>query len=111
MAGAHDLERCWQGFTVAALALTTGAPVSVWLASDAVWLAVPGRAEELSLPGAPPLADLRDAILAGGTLTACTQCLGRRDLGTADLLAGVRQAGAAAFVEEILVPGAQALTY
>jgi predicted peroxiredoxin len=111
LAGASDPERCWQGFTVATMAVAAGAQVSMWLASDAVWLAVPGQAERLSLPQAPPLVELVDAVRTGAMLTACTQCLTRRDIAPADLLPGVRVAGAAAFVAEILQPDTQALTY
>lgn len=106
-----DPEPCSQAFTVAATALAAGARVSVWLTGDATTLATPGRAERAHLPLAAPLADLRDAVLAGGTLTVCTQCAARRGLTDADLLPGVRIAGAAAFVEEVLADGAQALVY
>ena len=106
-----DPEPCSQAFTVAATALAAGADVSLWLTGDATLLAVPGRAEGFVLPHAAPLADLRDAVLAAGTLTVCTQCAARRELTTADLLPGVRVAGAAAFVEEVLAEGAQALVY
>src|SRR6187401_1890549 len=57
-AGADDPERCNQGFTVAATAVTAGADVSLWLTGDAAWLGVPGRAEAFALPHAQPLADL-----------------------------------------------------
>lgn len=100
-----------QAFNVAVAALAAGASVSVWLASDAVRLALPGHAESVELPHAVPLAQLRDAILAEGELTVCSQCAVRRNLTTADFLPGVRIAGAAAFVEEILADGAQALVY
>ncbi len=106
-----DPEPCSQAFTVAATALASGAAVSVWLTGDATTIAQAGRAEELLLPHAVPLAELRDAILAEGTLTVCTQCAARRGLTQADLLAGVRLAGAASFVDEILAEGAQALVY
>lgn len=106
-----DPEPCSQAFTVAATALAGGAAVSVWLTGDASFLATPGRAEQVSLPHAARLADLRDAILQGGRLTVCTQCAARRDLGPDDLLAEVRIAGAASFVEEILAEGVQALVY
>lgn len=106
-----DPEPCSQAFTVAATALAAGADVSVWLTGDATYLATPGRAEAFALPLAAPLAELRDAILADGRLTVCTQCAARRDLNQADLLPGVRLAGAATFVDEILVEGAQALVY
>jgi predicted peroxiredoxin len=110
-AGAEAPERCAQAFTVAATALAAGSAVSLWLTGDAVWFAVPGRAETFELPHSAPLADLRDAILAGGSLTVCTQCAARRDLGADDLLPGVRIAGSASFVAEALAPAAQALVY
>jgi predicted peroxiredoxin len=104
-------ERCSQAFTVAATALAAGATVSLWLTGEAVWLAVPGRAEAFALPHSAPLADLRDAVLGAGTLTVCTQCAARRQLGPDDLLPGVRIAGSASFVDEALGDGVQALVY
>ena len=83
----------------------------MWLTGDAVWFAVPGKAEALELPHAAPMADLRDAIIAAGTLTVCTQCATRRGIEQEDLIEGTRIAGAAAFVEEALADGAQALVY
>lgn len=109
--GADEPERCNQGFTVAAAAAVSGVPVSLWLTGEAAWLAVPGRAAGLDLPLATPLADLLDAILAGGRVTVCAQCAARRSLTEDDLLAGVRIAGAPVFVEEALADGAQALVY
>jgi len=108
-AGADAPERCAQAFTVAATAVASGANVSLWLTGEASWFAVAGRAEEFVLPHSAPLADLRDAVLAGGTLTVCTQCATRR--GIADVLPGVRIAGATAFVDEVLADGVQALVY
>ncbi|MDP9821770.1 DsrE family protein [Nocardioides massiliensis] len=110
-AGAEDAERCNQAFTVAASAVAAGASVSLWLTGEAAWFGVPGKAEEFSLPLATPLADLRDVVLAGGTLTVCTQCAERRGIGADDVLDGVRIAGAASFAEEILDDGVQALVY
>ena len=110
-AGADEPERCNQAFTVAATAAAAGAQVSLWLTGEAVWLAVPGRAEEFSLPHSAPLADLRDSVLAAGTLTVCTQCAARRSLTQDELVLGARIAGAATFVEEALAEGAQALVY
>lgn len=109
--GAEAAERCNQGFTVAAAALAAGAEVSLWLTGEAAWLAVPGRAEEFALELAPPLASLRDAVLAAGRLTVCSQCAARRGLSEADLVPGARIAGAAAYAEEILRPDVQALVY
>lgn len=109
--GVEAPERVSQAFTVAATAVASGAPVSLWLTGEATWLAVPGRAEEFDLPYAAPLASLRDAVVAGGRLTVCSQCAARRDLTEDALLEGVAIRGAAAFVEEVLAPGAQALVY
>jgi predicted peroxiredoxin len=109
--GAEAPERCAQAFTVASTALAAGASVSLWLTGEAVWFAVAGRAEEFALPHSAPLADLRDAIIAGGRLTVCTQCAARRELTQEHLLPGVRIAGSASFVDEILRDGAQALVY
>ncbi len=110
-AGAEEPERANQAFTVAATAVASGATVSLWLTGDAVWFAVPGRAESFTLPHAAPLRDLLAAVLAGGTLTACTQCVKRRDLTESDLLPGTRIAGAPAFTEEILTDDVQAIVY
>jgi predicted peroxiredoxin len=110
-AGADDPERCSQAFTVAATALASGAPVSLWLTGEAAWLGVPGRAEAFELPHSAPLSELRDAILAGGTLTVCTQCAARRGIAESDLVAGARIAGSASFVAEILEQDVQAIVY
>ena len=109
--GLEAPERLSQAFTVAATALASGVPVSLWLTGEASWLAVPGRAETFELPYAAGLADLRDAVFADGRLTVCTQCAARRGLTQDDLIAGAVIRGAAAFVEEIMTPGAQALVY
>jgi predicted peroxiredoxin len=110
-AGDEAPERCAQAFTVSAVAAASGVPVSLWLTGEASWFAVPGRAEGFGLPHSAPLHELRDAVLGAGTLTLCTQCAARRDLGPDDVLPGVRLAGAAVFVSEALEDGAQALVY
>jgi predicted peroxiredoxin len=110
-AGTEAPERLSQAFTVAATAVASGVDVSLWLTGEASWMAVPGRAEAFELPYAARLADLRDAVLAEGRLTVCTQCAARRELTEADLLEGIVIRGAAAFVEEVMASGAQALVY
>ena len=111
MAGSDDPERCAQAFTVASTALASGAEVSLWLTGEAAWFAIPGKCEELELPHSAKLADLRDAILAGGKITLCTQCAVRRGINDGDQIPGIVIAGAASFVEEIMQPGVQALVY
>jgi predicted peroxiredoxin len=110
-AGADEPERCAQAFTVAATAAASGARVSLWLTGEAAWFGVPGRAESFELPHSAPLAELRDTVLALGTMTVCTQCAERRGIQPVDLIDGARIAGSASFVDEILQPAVQALVY
>lgn len=110
-AGAEEAERANQAFTVASMAVAAGSQVSLWLTGEAVWFAVPGRAEELDLPLATPLSQLRDLVLDSGRITACSQCTARRSIDVDQLVAGAEIRGAAAFTEEILAEGVQALVY
>jgi len=110
-AGADAPERCNQAFTVAAAAVASGVPVSLWLTGESAWFALPGRAKDFELPHATPLNELLDAVLAGGRVTLCTQCAARRDITVDDVIDGIRIAGAPTFVEEVLAEGAQALVY
>ena len=93
------------------MGVAAGAEVSLWLTGEAAWFATPGRAEEFSLPLATPLADLLASVLAAGTVTLCTQCAARRSIEAGDTIDGVRIAGAAVFVEEVLGDDVQALVY
>ena len=110
-AGKDDPERCNQAFTVAATAAASGIPISLWLTGEAAWFALPGRAEDFSLPEAAPLADLLGGVLAAGTVTLCTQCAARRNIVEQDVIRGVRIAGATTFVAEITAEATQALVY
>ncbi|MDP9432646.1 MAG: DsrE family protein [Actinomycetota bacterium] len=110
-AGADAPERCSQAFTVAALGVGSGVPVSLWLTGESAWFALPGRAATFELAEAAPLQDLLDAVLAGGTVTLCSQCAARRSITAADVVPGMRIAGAQSFLGEVLADGAQALVY
>ena len=110
-AGSDAPERCSQAFTVAAVGVASGVPVSLWLTGESSWFALPGRAAEFELPHSAPLPDLLAAVLAGGTVTLCTQCAARRGITPDDVIEGVRIAGAAVFVEESLTDNTQALVY
>jgi predicted peroxiredoxin len=109
--GTEALERLNQAFTVAATALAADVEVSLWLTGDATRTMLPGGAEGVELPYAVPLADLRDTLLDGARVTVCAQCAARRGITEDDVLAGVAIRGAAAFVEEVMAPGARALVY
>lgn len=108
--GPERAETLVQAFTVAATAAASGVEVSVWLTAEASQFALPG-AEDVRLPHAAGLLELRDAILAAGTITLCTQCALRRGIGQEDVIPGIRIAGAATFVEEATDPDTTALVY
>lgn len=108
--GSDDPERCNQGLTVAATALTAGAEVSLWLTGEGTWLGVAGH-EAFQLPHAASPVGLVETVLASGRVTVCTQCAARRGITERDVWPGVRIAGAAAFVEEVLALDVQALVY
>jgi predicted peroxiredoxin len=110
-AGKDDPERCNQAFNVASTAVASGVTVSLWLAGESAWFALPGRAADFSLPHAAPLADLLAMVLADGMVTLCTQCAARRDITAADVIPGIRIAGSATFVAEIMADNVQALVY
>jgi predicted peroxiredoxin len=110
-AGADAPERCSQAFTVASTAAASGVDVSFWLTGESTWFALPERAKTFELPHAAPLPDLLELLLGAGRVTACTQCAARREIGPQDVLPGIRIAGAAVFVEEIMSDGAQAVVY
>lgn len=110
-AGVAAPELTNQAFTVAATAVAAGVDVSLWLTGDSAWLGVPGHASELELEHAAGLDDLLASVVEAGTVTVCTQCAARRGITQEDLVPGVRIAGSAVFVEEIMAPQTQALVY
>jgi predicted peroxiredoxin len=104
-------ERCNQALTVAAAAVVSGVPVSLWLTGEASWLALPDGCPDLALPHATPLPELLTTVLGAATVTLCSQCAARRNITADDVVSGIRIAGATTFVAEILADGAQALVY
>src|SRR6478752_205638 len=88
-AGSDSPERCAQAFTVASIAVASGADVELWLTGESAWFALPGRAAEFELAESAPLDQLLDAVLADGKVFLCTQCAARRGIGPSDLIDGV----------------------
>ena len=50
-------------------------------------------------------------MVALGTVTVCSQCAARRDITPQDVIAGIRIAGSATFVSEVVAEDVQALVY
>jgi predicted peroxiredoxin len=109
--GISEPEHVAQAFSVATTALASGVEVSFWLAGDAAWLALPGKAEEFRLEHSAPLHELLASLVAHATVTLCTQCAVRRNIKDGDQISGIRIAGSATFVEEIMQEQTQALVY
>ncbi|MFA5918417.1 MAG: DsrE family protein [Candidatus Nanopelagicaceae bacterium] len=109
--GSAEAERVAQAFSVASIALAAGVEVSLWLAGEASWFAIPGRAEEFSLPHSAPLHEMLSTLIESGAVTLCTQCAVRRNIQDGDQIKGIRIAGTATFVEEITREATQALVY
>lgn len=110
-AGTDSPERCAQAFSLAATAVASGIDVALWLSGEAAWFAVPGQAAEFALPFSPPLIDLLDAVVAGGRVFLCSQCAARRGIAADALLPGIEIAGMAAYLEQIMTDGTQAVVY
>src|ERR1700739_638535 len=110
-AGKDEPERSGQALNVAATALASGVAVSLWLTGEAAWVALPARAPGVVRAHSPPWGDLLDSVLAGGSVTLCTQCAARRGITEQDLIDGVRIAGAATFVAEVTADATTALVY
>ncbi|WP_370328323.1 DsrE family protein [Euzebya sp.] len=108
---ADDPERANLACNVASVAVASGLDVHLFLAVEGVRLAVPGVAEGIAVPEAPPLVDLLSAVYAAGTVTVCTPCATRRGIGPGDLRDGTAMGGSAGFVELATRPGATALVY
>jgi predicted peroxiredoxin len=101
--GGEAPARCGEAFTTSVAAASEGADVSFWLAGEASWFALPGRAEASELPTGLRLWELLTTLIDGSRVTLCKHCAARRDITPGALLPGVRMAGAPVFVEECLV--------
>ena len=106
-----DPERGHIACNVAAVAVSSGIEVNLFLAVEGVHLARPEIAEQLELADAPPVGDLLDLLYDQATVTVCTPCATRRGLTEADFRTGTKMAGSAQFVALATEPGAQALVY
>ncbi len=102
-------ERCSTGLAVAAAAVAAGVDVSLWLASDAVWLAAaPDLRPE---PIDPELDTLAAAVLGVAPVSVCARCADRRGITAEALQPGAEIAGATAYVAAVTRPDVQALVY
>lgn len=107
LADPGDTERVTVALTVGAAA-AAGGTVSLWLAGQCVWLAVPGQQQQ---PFDAEAIALFDDIAELGRVSVCSRCAARRGIEAGDLRPGARIRGAAEFAEEASADNAQVLVY
>lgn len=109
--GKDDAEKANLPFIIGNVAATADQDVTVFLTSDAVWLATKGYADDISFGGHPPVGEMMAAFVAnGGTIWTCGACTGPRDIAASDLVDGATIV-TAANLTEALVNGAQTVGF
>ncbi|GAC1353605.1 MAG: hypothetical protein NVS4B8_16340 [Herpetosiphon sp.] len=98
-------------FVVANAGVAAGQEVVIFLNVEAVRLATPGYADDVTAAGFKPLKELLTAFTDnGGKLWICPPCFQGRGLQPEHVVAGTTFAGGAAVVE-FLAQGAASLSY
>lgn len=101
--GIDDPERATIPFIAAATAAASGFQAVVVCTIEAVWLGLPGHAEQVESEGQPALADLlRQLTSAGGEVWLCSACTTKRGItGDQELVPGASIVGAATIVDAL----------
>ncbi len=105
----HELSSV--AFTIANGGMTAGLKVSVFLTSAGVDLVRRRALDTTQVAPLEPLAALvKDFLVRGGTLWACTPCVKARGYTQADLIEGVVITGASS-MHELIKDGAATLSF
>ncbi|MBO0677388.1 DsrE family protein [Mycolicibacterium sp. S2-37] len=92
--GLEDPERVTVAFLVALGAAESGRPTMMFLAKEAVRLAVAGVATGTACAGCPPLSDLIDRYQrAGGRYLVCPLCINAKKLDPGTFIPGAEPGG------------------
>ena len=106
--GLEDAEKV----TVALLVAVAGRPTLIFLAKEAVRLALAGTAVGVACEGCPPLPDLMKRYeAAGGQFYVCPICFDAKKLEKADLIAGAELQGTVPMWNWIGDEGATTFSY
>lgn len=109
--GKDNPEKANLPFIVGNVAATTDQDVTIFLTSDAVWLATKGYADDIEYGDHPPVGEMAAAFVDnGGTIWACGACTGPRDIEADQLIDGVKIV-TAANLTELLVDGVQTIGF
>jgi predicted peroxiredoxin len=105
----HELSSA--AFTIANGGMTAGLKVSVFLTSAGVDLVRKRALDSTHVPPLEPLRDLvKDFLVRGGTLWACTPCVKARGYTQEDLIEGTIITGASP-MHELIKQGAATLSF
>lgn len=109
--GADNPEKATLPFIVGNVSATADQDTVVFLTSDAVWLATPGHADDISFAEHPPVGKiLADFVANGGRVWACGACTGPRGITADDLVDGAAIV-TAANLAEALASGAATVAF
>jgi predicted peroxiredoxin len=98
--GLDDPECVLIGYLMAVEALRKEKQVVMWLTKDGVYLATPGYADTVEVPGAPSVLELhKEFIERGGRFFACPVCIKTHGLEGAELVQGAEVKGAPSVYE------------
>lgn len=110
--GLEDSEKVTVAFLVAVGAAESGRPALMFLAKEAVRLAVRGVATATACTGCPTLESLMDRyVAAGGTYLVCPICVDAKQLADQALIDGAVKGGTVQMWEWIGDEGATTFSY
>ena len=110
--GLEDPEQVTVAMLVAVGAAESGRPTAMFLAKEAVRLALDGVAVGTACEGCPPLASLFERYAAaGGRLFVCPICFNAKQLDKAGLIKGAELAGTIPLWDWIGDEGATTFSY
>lgn len=110
--GLEDPEKVTVAFLVAVGAAESGRPTLMFLAKEAVRLAVDGVARATACTGCPTLESLMQRYAAaGGTYLVCPICVDAKGLGEAQFIPAATRGGTVPMWEWIGEDGATTFSY
>lgn len=110
--GLEDAERVTVALLVAVGAAESGRPTNMFLAKEAVRLALDGTAVGIACDGCPSIADLMGRYAAaGGHLLVCPICFNTKQLDSASLVSNAELGGTVQLWEWIGDDGATTFSY
>ena len=103
IAGSDALENIYKAFVLATTGGGMGLDVTMFFTMSGLNVVKKGGAEKISMPGAPPLAELLEqAKDLGVKLVACSLAMKVMGIEEGDLIEGVKPVGAATAIEHAL---------